>query len=64
MKYDVKEDFPLDVGKPEPIEVKAGTVFIPAELNIATNVVDKLVKDGVLELIRPPKDASKQAKRK
>lgn len=56
MKYKVLEDFTLDVGKPDPIEIKAGgDPFIPAETNVPIHKVEALVKAGTIELIRPPK---------
>lgn len=61
MKYKVIEDFLLDVGKPDPLEVKAGTVFVPAETNVPINKVAALEKAGTIELIRPPKGAAANA---
>ena len=58
MRYDVHEDFKLDVGKPDPIEVKAGTIFIPAETNVPQNKVDALVKAGTIELVKPDAPAA------
>lgn len=63
MKYNVLEDFPLNVGKAEPITVKAGVVFVPAATNVPQNEVDALVKSGKIELIKPASTAA-TAKRK
>ncbi len=53
MKYNVLEDFTLDVGKSDPVEVKAKSVFVPAATNVPLSKVDALVKEGKIELIRP-----------
>lgn len=62
MKYKVEEDFPLDVGKAEPIEVKAGSVFVPAATNVPQYKVDALLKAGTISIVRP--DIAKPAKKK
>lgn len=62
MKYKVMEDFSLDVGKPDPIEVKAGSVFIPAETNVPIHKVEALEKAGTIELVKPKPKAEKAKK--
>ena len=52
-RYKVIDGFSLDVGKAEPIEVKAGTTFIPAETNVGIDKVAELVKAGSIELVKP-----------
>lgn len=67
MKYKVNEDFPLELGKAgDPEVVKAGEVFIPAEINYPLNKVEALVKAGTIEPIVPeaPKAAASHAKKK
>jgi hypothetical protein len=59
VKYKVNEDFDLSVGKPDPITVKAGSTFIPAETNVPQHTVAALEKSGAIELIRPPKPKKK-----
>lgn len=67
MKYNVKEPFSLDVGKPDPVEVEAGSVFIPAETNVSRKIVEGLVLSGKIELIKPgvaePEPAPKSKKK-
>jgi len=58
MKYDVKEAFSYNIGKPDPVEVEAGTVFIPAETNVPQNIVDSLVLAGKIVLIKPERQES------
>lgn len=58
MKYNVLKDFSLDVGKSDPVEVKAKSVFIPAATNVALHEVEALVKEGKIELIRPATTAT------
>lgn len=61
MKYTVNEDFP----HPQDAEkvVAAGSIFIPAETNVAQNIVDELVKAGTITLVKPDRAASR-SKRK
>lgn len=67
MKYNVKETFSYDIGKSEPVEVEAGSVFIPAATNVPLNIVDRLVASGKIDLIKPepvePQSAPKSKKK-
>lgn len=51
MKYDVLEDFELPGGKSEPVKVDAGTVWIPAETGVPKHEVERLEREGKIELI-------------
>ena len=54
MKYIVKSDFDLDVGKKDPIVIKAGgDEFVPATYNVPLSTIDSLEKAGTIERIKP-----------
>lgn len=66
MRYKVNDDFSLEIDKAddaEKLHVKAGTVFIPAEINYPLDKVEELVKAGTIELIAPVSSKA-SAKRK
>lgn len=52
MKYDVLGDFELPGGKAEPVLVKAGTVWIPAETGVPKHEVSRLLNEGAIALIK------------
>jgi hypothetical protein len=51
MKYNVLEDFELPGGKSEPVKVEAGAVWIPADTGVPKYEVERLERDGKIELI-------------
>jgi hypothetical protein len=63
MKYNVLEDFSLNVGKADPVEVKAGSVFVPAATNVPLHKVNALLNAGTIELIRPVSTATSSKKK-
>lgn len=59
MRYRVVENFEIDSGKSDPSTYKTGAVFIPAETNVAANVVASLLSLGKIEIIRNSSKAKK-----